>query len=116
MAFVGENIYSAEGYWGNNLINDKKNETVFTRLLTNPLSSWSTEDKQFVFAIYCLLLSGGPYRLEGMNWMQLDPITVEHYITQKAKHYSSLVIDDLPEDFLGMSIPEKAEAVKVLGA
>lgn len=114
VAFVGDQIYSAEGYWVNNLLSRDQDTSVIGRLRAMPLAAWSMEDRFFVFAVYCLLLSGGAYRLEGMNWMQLDPLTIDQYLTERANIYASLIIDPLPGDSWSMSIPDKARRIKDL--
>lgn len=109
VAFLGENIYSSEGYWENNLAKDSKDrKSLLTQLRETSPREWSEEQRQFVFAIHILFLSGGQFRLEGMNWMQLDPITLEEFLNSRAKAYTLPLIQPLPDGFSLLSLQEKA--------
>ncbi len=113
VAFLGENIYTSEGYWGNNLANDNKGKKSFlTQLREASPHEWSEEQRQFVFALHILFLSGGQFRLEGMNWMQLDPITLEEFLNSRARIYSAAITEPLSDGFSLLSIQEKARWVK----
>ena len=97
VAFVGDAIYSAEGRWGDNLTTRDDDNNVFARLAGTNWRQWSAADQQFVFALIVLLESGGPYRLEGMNWSQLDPLTVDAYLRGKLREMTAVSVggDDL---------------------
>lgn len=114
VGFVGDTIYSGETYWGNNLVDERAVRNLLSELGETPPSSWLREHQHFIFAIHTLFLTGGAYRLEAMNWMQLDPVTLDAFLSDKARTYSALILDSLPDDFSLLSLQGKALRVKAL--
>lgn len=111
VVYVKEDIYTSESYWGANLLDKGGKVNIMSQLKNKPLSEWSSSEKQFVFALDMLLLSGGVYRLEEMNGMQVDPISLEYFIDQKTAALSSYTKQSAGDT---KSIQEKAKVLNDL--
>ncbi|MEM9490422.1 MAG: hypothetical protein AAGC55_14845 [Myxococcota bacterium] len=116
VGYVGDELYSAEGFWTNNLMPRSGSDSVLDRLRAAAPGQWSRADRYFVFAIHILLQSGGAYRLEGMNGMQLDPCTIEGYLSHKAQAYAAAMVGATLDDFYQGNMLTKARCVGQLEA
>ena len=48
-----------------------------------PVARWPYEDRCFVYAMRLLLETGSAYRLEEMNWRQIDPLSMSRHLMAK---------------------------------
>lgn len=113
IVFVGKITYSSESYWGKNL-GGRNRKDLLKELYSVPAALWRYEDVCFIYAMSILLKSGGVYRLEEVNWTQVDPISLEQYFYRKINGYR-LFFPDRRNPFGGHpSIETLAEEIKSL--
>lgn len=96
--FVGDRLYSSLPQLGANIADSQKKKGLLSLLASVPPQEWCAEDQQFVFALHLLIASGDYYRLEEMNWMQVDAVTLEEYLDMKIAAFTHLLFSPRAEE------------------
>lgn len=114
IAFSEDRVFTSEKYWGANLIDRRESLGLLSSLQETPLDQWSRGEADFIFALEMLRTSGGVYRIEELNWMQVDPYTVLRVLQGILHRYASRGVP-LPLESLDRSsdeVPAHAAVVR----
>lgn len=100
-----------------NNLNYKKDESyevnIFNKLIDNEISSWSNEEKIFIFSLNLILKSGSQTRVEELNYQQITIESVNTFLNRKGQTYSELLrVENYISNDSYNTLEEKALKVK----
>ena len=113
-AFIGKKMFTSLVYFGANLVGRKGQEGFLLQWRKTSPQKWPSEAQQLVFGIAMLLQSGPYYRLEEMNWMQLDPLTLDEFFDRQISSSKCLLSSSEPSPNEEVPTIDKAHRIASL--